>query len=190
MHVHVSIWPQARWQVLLLLLVKPYFHRYAPGVALGEFLLMLLHPPIQALRSWFLSWCLTRHELEGLAPPTMVHSGWPSFREILFVAQKNPEKIRFGTAGNKQERAIFMAVFLALSVWTVMVVGYFLLLQTCAIYLDAWFMCSAPSPPHHPQAPTRKAFWLVVPWFWPFWKFLKVDWLAVCFAMASGSHLA
>ena len=46
--------------------------------------------------------------------------------------------MRFGTAGNKQERAAFMAVFLALSVWTVLVVGYFLLLQTCAIYLDAW----------------------------------------------------
>ena len=52
--------------------------------------------------------------------------------------------IRFGTAGNKQERAAFMAVFLALSVRTVLVVGYFFLLQTCAIYLDAWLRVLGP----------------------------------------------
>ncbi|CAK9061418.1 unnamed protein product [Durusdinium trenchii] len=65
------------------------------GVALGEFILMLLHLPLQALRSW----C--------------------------------------GTAGNKRESAILMAIFLALSVWTVLVCGYFLLLQNCAIYLES-----------------------------------------------------
>ncbi|CAL1171869.1 unnamed protein product [Cladocopium goreaui] len=95
--LHLDNWltPALAAVVLFLLLVKPYFHRYPPGIALGEFLLMLLHPPVQALRSWF------------------------------------------GTAGNKQERAAFMAVFLALSVWTVLVVGYFFLLQTCAIYLES-----------------------------------------------------
>ena len=38
----------------MLLLVKPYFYRYPAGIALGEWLLMLLHVPIQALRSWTL----------------------------------------------------------------------------------------------------------------------------------------
>lgn len=41
-------------EVLVLLLVKPYFYRYPAGIALGEWLLMLLHVPIQALRSWTL----------------------------------------------------------------------------------------------------------------------------------------
>ncbi|CAJ1367936.1 unnamed protein product, partial [Effrenium voratum] len=80
--------------VLLLLMVKPYFHRYPPGVALGEFVLMLLHVPIQGLRGWL------------------------------------------GTAGNKQERAVFMAGFLGLSVWTVLVTEYFMLLQTCTLWLE------------------------------------------------------
>lgn len=35
----------------------------------------------------------------------------------------------------------------------------------------------------------RKAFWLVARWFWPSWKFWRVVWPAVCFAMVSGSHL-
>ncbi|CAJ1444270.1 unnamed protein product, partial [Effrenium voratum] len=41
-----------------------------------------------------------------------------------------------GTAGNKQERAVFMAGFLGLSVWTVLVTGYFMLLQTCTLWLE------------------------------------------------------
>ena len=52
--LHLDNWltPAFVTLVLLLLLVKPYFYRYPPGVALGEFLLMLFHAPLQALRSW------------------------------------------------------------------------------------------------------------------------------------------
>ena len=51
--------------------------------------------------------------------------------------------MRFGTAGNKQERAIFMALFLTLSIWTVLLAGYFLLWQTCAIYLESLLAAAA-----------------------------------------------
>ncbi|CAE7418526.1 unnamed protein product [Symbiodinium sp. CCMP2592] len=42
-----------------------------------------------------------------------------------------------GTAGNKQERAMFVAAFLGLSSWTILVTGYFFLLQAYALYLES-----------------------------------------------------
>mmetsp|Transcript_44421 Transcript_44421/g.100332 ORF Transcript_44421/g.100332 Transcript_44421/m.100332 type:complete len:171 (+) Transcript_44421:117-629(+) len=64
---------------------------------------------------------------------------------LLMLCHLPVQSIRnwFGTAGNRQERASFIAVFLSGTVWTTLVTGYFWKLQTYCLRLESYLAVAA-----------------------------------------------
>mmetsp|Transcript_56851 Transcript_56851/g.176639 ORF Transcript_56851/g.176639 Transcript_56851/m.176639 type:complete len:167 (-) Transcript_56851:20-520(-) len=93
---------------------------------------------------WFdghLTWLLTGVVLALLVvkPYFLQYTGSTLQWEFMLMLSYPPiQGVRnwFGTAGNKQERASYIAVFLWCSVWTVFVTGYFMKLQAYGIRLE------------------------------------------------------